>query len=82
MSPADRLPLRLRERADAGQFSGVVLVADDGKLVTGEPLQFEPGTAQSYSNSGFVVLGAVIEAITGPSYYDYVRASTCSSRPE
>lgn len=42
-------------------------------LIAGEPLQFEPGTGQSYSNSGFVVLGAIIEAITRQSYYDYVR---------
>jgi CubicO group peptidase (beta-lactamase class C family) len=42
-------------------------------LVTGEPLQFEPGTRESYSNSGFVVLGAIIEAVSGQTYYEYVR---------
>jgi CubicO group peptidase (beta-lactamase class C family) len=31
-----------------------------------------PG-AFSYSNSGYVLLGLVVEAITGRSYYDYVR---------
>jgi D-alanyl-D-alanine carboxypeptidase len=39
------------------------------------PLAFEPGERQQYSNSGFQVLGAVLEAITGGSYYDYVRAN-------
>jgi CubicO group peptidase (beta-lactamase class C family) len=42
-------------------------------LVTGERLLFAPGTNESYSNSGYVVLGAIIEAVTGQSYYDYVR---------
>lgn len=37
------------------------------------PLEFEPGTAQRYSNVGYEVLGAVIEAVSGMSYYDYVR---------
>jgi CubicO group peptidase (beta-lactamase class C family) len=42
-------------------------------LVVDEPLEFTPGTRESYSNSGYVVLGAIIEAVTGQSYYDYVR---------
>jgi CubicO group peptidase (beta-lactamase class C family) len=36
-------------------------------------LSFEPGTSKQYSNSGYVVLGAIIESVTGKSYYDYVR---------
>lgn len=42
-------------------------------LFAGKPLAFEPGTSRKYSNGGYVVLGAVIEKITGGSYYDYVR---------
>lgn len=37
------------------------------------PLLCELGSAWSYSNAGFVVLGAVIEQSTGMSYFDYVR---------
>ncbi len=47
--------------------------ADLLPLVVKQPLEFKPGTRESYSNSGYVVLGAIIEAITGQSYYDYVR---------
>lgn len=32
------------------------------------PLEFEPGTAYKYSNSGYFILGAVIEAVTGLTY--------------
>ena len=35
--------------------------------------EFEPGTQWVYSNYGFILLGAVIEAVTGKSYYDFVR---------
>jgi D-alanyl-D-alanine carboxypeptidase len=35
--------------------------------------EFEPGSQWVYSNYGFILLGAVIEAVTGQSYYDYVR---------
>ncbi|HEX5257366.1 MAG TPA: serine hydrolase domain-containing protein [Sphingomicrobium sp.] len=34
---------------------------------------FAPGSKQQYSNSGYVVLGAVIEKLSGMSYADYVR---------
>lgn len=37
------------------------------------PLQFEPGTKESYSNAGYVVLGAVVEAVSGQGYDDYLR---------
>lgn len=35
--------------------------------------EFEPGAQQSYSNYGFIILGLMIERLTGQSYYDYVR---------
>ena len=42
-------------------------------LFVNEPLLFPPGTDRRYSNSGYVVLGAIIEAVTQRSYYDVVR---------
>lgn len=35
--------------------------------------QFEPGSRWAYSNYGYVLLGVIIEAVSGQSYYDYVR---------
>jgi CubicO group peptidase (beta-lactamase class C family) len=42
-------------------------------LFADQPLKYEPGTSQSYSNAGYVVLGLVIEKITGQTYRDYVQ---------
>jgi CubicO group peptidase (beta-lactamase class C family) len=35
--------------------------------------EFEPGTEDRYSNYGYVLLGALIEKVSGMSYYDYMR---------
>ena len=37
------------------------------------PLDFDPGTRFAYSNFGFLVLGRVIEKISGQTYSDFVR---------
>lgn len=37
-----------------------------------DPLSFEPGEKNDYSNSNFIILGALIERVTGQSYFDYV----------
>ena len=47
--------------------------ADYVKLYGSRAPNFEPGSRFEYSNYGFVLLGAIIEAVSGESYYDYVR---------
>lgn len=42
-------------------------------LIKNEPLLFEPGTEQEYSNSGYAVLGGIIEAVTGKSYPENLK---------
>jgi CubicO group peptidase (beta-lactamase class C family) len=43
-------------------------VADFVKKFASGDLQFEPGSKYSYSNSGYHLLGAIIEKVTGKSY--------------
>jgi D-alanyl-D-alanine carboxypeptidase len=43
------------------------------KTFGADPLLFAPGSKWSYSNEGFVILGAIIEKITGVSYFDFIR---------
>lgn len=41
--------------------------------IVNEPLLFRPGTRYQYSNSGYIVLGAIVEAVAGEGYFDYLR---------
>jgi CubicO group peptidase (beta-lactamase class C family) len=47
--------------------------SDYVKLFGARAPQFQPGSEDRYSNYGYVLLGALIEAASGESYYDYVR---------
>jgi len=38
------------------------------------PLEFEPGSRWSYSNGNYVLLGAIVERVTGQSYAQALRA--------
>lgn len=38
-----------------------------------QEMDFAPGTRWSYSNSGYVLLGAIIEEVTGTGYADFMR---------
>lgn len=43
------------------------------QLFVNRPLDFEPGSRQQYSNAGYVVLGLLIERVSGEDYYSYVH---------
>ena len=42
-------------------------------LFAAKPPLFPPGTRSQYSNGGYVVLGLIIEKVTGHTYYDWVQ---------
>ena len=44
------------------------------KAVSGYPLDFAPGEKWSYSNTGFNLLGMIVEKASGQSYWDFMRA--------
>jgi len=49
---------------------------DDYKhLIVNSALLFEPATKSSYSNTGMLMLGAVIEKVTGQDYFSYIRTN-------
>ena len=43
------------------------------RYILGQPLQFRPGARRAYSNVGYLVLGLVIEKVSGQDYVSYVR---------
>lgn len=53
-------------RLDLSKDSLIAIVKDDS-------LQFEPGSHFYYNNTGYFLLGMVIERVTGKSYGDYLR---------
>ena len=63
---------------------GDVLARTDGSMppttlaglmseIEQQPLLFPPGTGYSYSNSGFIVLGAIIQSVSGQAYDRYIH---------
>lgn len=48
-------------------------VRDYFPLFVDEPLSFEPGERMQYSNTGYILLGAIIEKVSGENYFDYIR---------
>jgi CubicO group peptidase (beta-lactamase class C family) len=76
---AGRISIRqlLTHRSGVAQFMradfGDVSVAAMTKVVGNAPLAFEPGTRQLYSNGGYIVLGRVIEVVSGKTYSAYVH---------
>jgi CubicO group peptidase (beta-lactamase class C family) len=45
---------------------------DIATYMTGQPLQFDPGSRYAYSNYGYCLLGLIIEEITGRDYSEWV----------
>jgi D-alanyl-D-alanine carboxypeptidase len=61
------------ERYDATPKEKIRTLQDYLALFADQPLEFEPGTSNRYSNGGYIVLGLIIEKVSGVDYYTYVR---------
>ena len=42
-------------------------------LIVDQPPAFSPGSRFSYSNSGYIILGLVVERVSGEDYYGYLE---------
>lgn len=51
---------------------GFVETRDFLPLIADQPLEFTPGERIGYSNSGYVLLGLIVEAVTGEAFADHV----------
>jgi CubicO group peptidase (beta-lactamase class C family) len=60
-------------RYDAADRSKLRHNHDYLALFRDQPLWFEPGTSQRYSNGSYVLLGEIIAKASGQDYYDYMR---------
>jgi N-acyl-D-amino-acid deacylase len=48
------------------------------RFMMGKPLQFNPGSDYNYSNYGYVLLGRIVETISGQPYEKFVREQILS----
>lgn len=53
--------------------SSLQTLKDFVPLFVSEPLAFAPGSQTRYSNAGYVVLGRVVEVVSGEDYYSYIE---------
>lgn len=62
-------PAELMDRIVTEPISYEALIA----RTASRPLDFPPGSRWSYSNTGYALLGRVIEVVSGESYRDYLQ---------
>jgi CubicO group peptidase (beta-lactamase class C family) len=55
-------------------YQSLKTIDDKLPLIMNQPLRFEPGTDHSYSNYGYIVLGAIVERTTGKSFKQVLEA--------
>lgn len=56
----------------AARRTAIRTIDDYLALFATDPLEFEPGTSELYSNGGYIILGKIIETVSGMSYADYI----------
>lgn len=61
------------EKFDSTPKTKLRSLRDYLSLFADQPLLFEPGSKSQYSNGGYVVLGLIIEKVSGQDYYSYVK---------
>lgn len=86
--PQDRYPVRLRHllvhtsgipsgsesKTLKRSFRGTSTAQDFRDFIKDEPLLFPPGEQSDYSNNGFILLGLIIEKVSGMSYADFIKS--------
>ena len=81
---ADRVTIHhlLTHTSGMGSYWGEKFAREREKLLTvaaylplfaSDPLSFPPGEKFQYSNAGYMVLGAIVEKVSGQNYYTYVQ---------
>jgi CubicO group peptidase (beta-lactamase class C family) len=65
-------PMTRPEMADGPAMAAATTARDLVQVVASKPLGFEPGSQEQYSNGGYLLLGALIEAVTGEPYRNVI----------
>ncbi|HEV3146847.1 MAG TPA: serine hydrolase [Gemmataceae bacterium] len=73
LSHTSGVPENLRPALFQGKWPVPVSTSHVYDVVKDKPLDFKPGEKWSYSNTGYDLLGLIIEKITGKSYGDFLK---------
>ena len=65
---------KMREIANRLGLRNAPTKWDIARYMVGEPLQFDPGSNESYSNFGYLMLGLVAEKAAGDTYGNALKA--------
>ncbi len=71
-------PMTRPDMADAPVMSAAKSSRDLVVVVAAKPLSFAAGSQEQYSNGGYLILGAVIEAVSRQNYREYVQGQIFS----
>ena len=78
---SDKVTIRYLLSQQSGYDDYIKYVDEEGSytpkqlldLVKNRPLLFDPGAGFGYSNTNYVLLGCIIEAVSGKGYMDYLE---------
>lgn len=77
--PADKMSITIHQLLThtsgiTGPEHGYSVISKDSSIdhILNTPLQFQPGSKWAYSNSGYVLLSAIIESASGMPYQEYM----------
>lgn len=62
-----------RNDVRGGGWSGGAPIRQIASIAAASPILFEPGTRETYSNTGIDIGAAVVEAVTGMKWEDYLK---------
>lgn len=57
------------------QLTGDLKPGEVVNLIADKPLEFEPGSRMKYSNTNYILLGMLIEKVSGRTYAEYLEES-------
>jgi N-acyl-D-amino-acid deacylase len=69
------------EMAERMDLSGPPTTRQRARFMLGRPLQFEPGSRESYSNFGYAVLGLLVAELSGRPFPEFVRTEALGGVP-
>ncbi len=58
---------------ELGETLGPLSAMSMARFMYGEPLQFTPGNRSEYANIGYVLMGLIVEKISGKTFEEYVK---------